>query len=92
MRWTQDIRDLRSLNIQAFELAVKITEQGIIGAVTGSAAPLQASRRAGDLEKLAWEMLEEAMPFDGEATWGSVANVQLKALIALGKAVKSGEH
>lgn len=85
MRWAQDAKDLRGLNIHAYNLATKVVEQEIIAAPTGKMPPLQMSRRAGELEKLAWEMLEETMPREDEATWGSVANEQLKALIALGK-------
>ena len=92
MRWAQDIRDLRSLNKHAFELAVKIVEHDILGAATGKTKPLQMSRKAGELERLAWEMLEEVMPREGEATWGTVANAQLKALIALGKALGKDEE
>ncbi|KAH8178152.1 hypothetical protein LIA77_03234 [Sarocladium implicatum] len=86
MRWPQDIKDLKSLNRHVFELAKNIVEQNLLGAVNGKAAPMLMSRRLGDLEKMAWEMLEDVMPRDGEATWGTVANTQLRALVALSKA------
>lgn len=92
MRWTQDNRDLRSLNKHAFELAVTIAEQGILGAVTGKSVPLQMSRRVGDLEKLAWEMMDEVMPREGKATWGTVAHAQLRALIALSKTLATEDE
>ena len=63
-------------------------EQNILGAVNGKTPPLQMSRRAGDVEKLAWEMFEDVMPRAGEATWGTVANAQLRALVAMGKVVE----
>lgn len=87
MRWTQDAKNLQSLNGDAYDLALKIAEEGILEALTGKRKALHIPRRAGDLEKLAWEMMEEAMPREGQKTWGTVANAQLRALIALGRAL-----
>ena len=88
MCWKQDIKDLNYLNRRAFDLGRKIVEQNILGAVNGKTPPLQMSRRAGDVEKLAWEMFKDVMPRAGEATWGTVANAQLRALVAMGKVVE----
>ena len=88
MRWKQDCKDLKTLNKKALDLAIRLVENGILPSSRSS--PLRMSSRVGDLEKLAWEILDGAMPQQGAVTWGTVAGAQLQALVSLSRAMPTG--
>lgn len=86
-RWIQDTKDLKELNAQAFSLAVRCVETGLLPNANPVLTPPRkgVGTRCATFAPLAWELLEEAIPKDGVITWGFVANEALQSLIALAK-------
>lgn len=77
MRWDQDGKELSELNEHAMGFAACNVSFTIMPGLRGSLAEPPAS--AGDIQKIAWELVEEGRPKKGEVTWGAAAQGQVKA-------------
>ncbi|KAJ4184570.1 hypothetical protein FALCPG4_003199 [Fusarium falciforme] len=77
MHWEQDAKDLNNLGQQGLNMASKIVNHVIMPDL--HALPAEPAENASDIEKLAWELIEDAIPKRPEETWGKTAQEQLKA-------------
>ncbi|KAJ4169375.1 hypothetical protein NW754_016407 [Fusarium falciforme] len=77
MHWEQDAKDLNNLGQQGLNMASKIVNHVIMPDL--HALPAEPAENASDIEKLAWELIEDAIPKRPEETWGKTAREQLKA-------------
>lgn len=77
MRWEQDGKELSELNEHAMSFAAQTVNYTIMPGRHGpSTGPLAS---AGDIEKVAWELIEPARPKKLEEAWGTVAQEQVKS-------------
>ncbi|KAI9158384.1 hypothetical protein HJFPF1_06378 [Paramyrothecium foliicola] len=77
MRWEQDKKDLGSLNQEILGIAARSIHENIMSATNGSAVGL--SDHGNSMERMAHEMLEEALPKRPSDTWGMAAKEMLQA-------------
>ncbi|RSL71665.1 hypothetical protein CEP53_001401 [Fusarium sp. AF-6] len=77
MHWEQDAKDLNNLGQQGLNMASKIVNHVIMPDL--HALPTEPAENASDIEKLAWELIEDAIPKRPEEIWGKTAQEQLKA-------------
>ncbi|KAJ4315138.1 hypothetical protein N0V84_008526 [Fusarium piperis] len=81
MHWEQDAKDLNNLGQQGLNMTSKIVNHVIMPDL--HAPPNEPTENASDIEKLAWELIEDAIPKRLEETWGKTAQEQLKAFTGL---------
>lgn len=81
MKWSTDKKDLDTLNQHAMTAAARIVSSYIIPNPKPSLATV--SEKAADIEKLAWEMLEDVGPKHGDETWGKIAQGQCKVFAGI---------
>lgn len=77
MHWEQDVKDLNNLGQQGLSMASRIVNHVIMPDL--HALPMEPKDDASDIEKIAWELIEDAIPKRSEETWGKTAQEQLKA-------------
>lgn len=76
-RWAQDVNDLRELNQQIFAMAVNTVNHLIMPGL--HPLPSKPAENAGDIKKLAWDIVGEAVPKMTEESWGMTAQSHMKA-------------
>ncbi|KAH7155306.1 hypothetical protein B0J13DRAFT_545269 [Dactylonectria estremocensis] len=77
MRWEQDGQELSELNEHAMSFAAQTVNYTIMPGRHGpSTGPLAS---AGDIERVAWELIEPGGPKMSEETWGTAAQDQVKS-------------
>ncbi|UPK98334.1 hypothetical protein LCI18_009269 [Fusarium solani-melongenae] len=81
MHWEQDAKDLNNLGQQGLKMASKIVNHVIMPDL--HALPAKPAENASDIEKLAWELIADAIPKRPEETWGKTAQEQLRAFIGV---------
>ncbi|KAI8719230.1 hypothetical protein NCS52_00703500 [Fusarium sp. LHS14.1] len=89
MHWEQDVKDLNNLGQQGVNMASKIVNHVIMPDL--HALPAKPAENASDIEKLAWELIEDAIPKRPEETWGKTAQEQLKAFAGVLKLLPTAE-
>ncbi|KAH6900084.1 hypothetical protein B0T10DRAFT_14708 [Thelonectria olida] len=77
MRWEKDGKELTELNEHAMGFAACNVNFTVMPGLRGSMAEPPAN--AGDIHRMAWELVEEGRPKKGEETWGTTAQGQVKA-------------
>lgn len=77
MHWEQDAKGLNNLGQKGVNMASKIVNHVIMPDL--HALPAKPAENASDIEKLAWELIEDAIPKRPGETWGKTAQEQLKA-------------
>lgn len=83
MRWEQDVQDLRELNNEA----VKISADRVAVLIMPKPGPATTCPAADNMERVAWEMLEEQNATKGEMTWGGVAQELMTGFMGLLKLI-----
>ncbi|RSL48931.1 hypothetical protein CEP54_012664 [Fusarium duplospermum] len=89
MRWEQDVKDLNHLGQQGLNMASKIVNHVIMPDL--HALPTEPAENASDIEKVAWELIEDAIPKRPEETWGKTAQEQLKAFTGVLKLLPTSQ-
>ncbi|KAF7540526.1 hypothetical protein G7Z17_g12176 [Cylindrodendrum hubeiense] len=77
MRWEQDGKELSELNEYAMGFAAQTVNYAIMPGRRGYMSEPPAS--AGDIERVAWELIEPGRPRKSEETWGATAQDQVKS-------------
>ncbi|KAF4974819.1 hypothetical protein FZEAL_8324 [Fusarium zealandicum] len=77
MHWEQDVKDLSELSQHGLNMASKIVNHAIMPDL--HALPTKPAEGANDIEKIAWESVENSVPKRSEETWGKAAQSQVKA-------------
>ncbi|KAF5663111.1 60s ribosomal l15 [Fusarium heterosporum] len=76
MRWGQDAKDLEQMNNYGLKMASRIINHVIMPDLH----PLPTKPPGAiDVEDVAWDLIEEAIPDASDDTWGKVAQGHLKA-------------
>lgn len=70
MRWEQDKKDLRIFNQEAMGIAARAIHESITSSTSTMATGPPDT--ATEIERVAWDLLEEVRPKSGQ-TWGSAA-------------------
>lgn len=73
--WRQDIKDLKALNHRAMVVSIQA-----LNSIVMAKAGTDVGRRGNDVEVIASELLEDAMPKNMEETWGGTARKLVKLL------------
>ncbi|KAM0440781.1 hypothetical protein ACHAPT_000082 [Fusarium lateritium] len=89
MRWEQDVKDLNRLGQQGLNMASKIVNHIIMPDL--HALPTEPAGTASDIEKVAWELIEDAIPKTSEEIWGKTAQEQLKAFTGVMKLLPTAQ-
>ncbi|KAF4460851.1 60s ribosomal l15 [Fusarium albosuccineum] len=76
MRWEQDAKDLGELGKHGLNMASKIINHIIMPDL--HTLPTKPEETASDIEKVAWDLIEDAVPDKSEQTWGKAAQGQVK--------------
>ncbi|KAH8735067.1 hypothetical protein BGZ61DRAFT_473711 [Ilyonectria robusta] len=76
MRWEQDGKELSELNEHAMGFAAQTVNSTIMPGCHGYTT--QPPANAGDIERVAWELIEPGRSKKSEETWGTAAQEQVK--------------
>lgn len=77
MRWEQDVKELGELNQHAMGYATQAVNHIIMPGLHPSS--IQSPESCTDVERIAWELVEDSRPKKTEETWGMAAQEQVKA-------------
>ena len=86
MHWEQDQRDLKGLNQYAMTTAARTINDLIIPNPKSPVPVLP--KGAGVVEKVAWELFDNVRPNRMEATWGRIAQEQVRAFTGILRSMK----
>ncbi|UNI20204.1 hypothetical protein JDV02_006315 [Purpureocillium takamizusanense] len=73
--WNQDVKDLRALNHRAMTMSIQA-----LNGIVMARAQRDAGRTRDEIDAIASELLEGAIPKDIEDTWGTMARKVVKLL------------
>ncbi|GKT98486.1 60s ribosomal protein l15 [Fusarium langsethiae] len=80
MRWVQDAEDLEDMSQHGLQMATKMINHIVMPDLCE--LPTKPAESDSGVEEVAWELIEEALPRDGESKdiWGKIAQGHVKAL------------
>ncbi|KAK7429255.1 hypothetical protein QQZ08_004265 [Neonectria magnoliae] len=81
MRWEQDGNELTELNRHAMGFAAQTVNHTIMPGRRGYAS--EPPESGSDIERMAWELVEQGRPSGSEETWGMAAQDQVKSFTAV---------